>query len=46
MRGRGKNEPGASWDPGIDLEALDGGVDQSIQMAHELDDFVSEYKIA
>ena len=46
MRGRGKNEPGTSWDPGMDVEALDGAVYQSVQMVHEADNFVSEDEIA
>jgi hypothetical protein len=45
MLGRGKSESGASWDPGMDLEALDGGVDESVQMVYERDHFVSENEI-
>ena len=45
MRGRGKNEPGTSWDPGMNVEALDGAVYQSVQMVHEADNFVSEDEI-
>jgi hypothetical protein len=29
----------------MDLEALDGGVDQSVQMVHERDHFVSENEV-
>ena len=34
-----------SWDPGLNLEVLDGGVDESVQMVYERDHFVSENEI-